>query len=1297
MFSSADIPVTPIDSSDTSPVTTVSMDKKVKSGMPEISNAEVFSQLTLYNPTILPAVLKKIADDITAIQHQTDAETIIAALENLATQYQLDPQSLASLANCYAIIDNKERAIGLYRDCLHLRNENPSQQNEDYKNNFTDWLYQLSLLLTSTQQYEEARLMLARALFPGNTNCKLNASLNNAILKLAHTLNENLLQELEEEARIKSDNNLADTLYQSIQIQQKPTASDGYVHRATTFLFPYKATKDRRKLEAAFADYCMAHWLVSVGLDGNMIENGESYQETLKKNCSTLAGNLGYIKTPEKKTSLLARDMPAENNKIIFVTMKAQSLLALNPDIDYETLHLKARQLYDLYLMPPVLCVPMLNKMKIHYNLDIATLSFLAKKEQELFLEKVVKNKRADKNIHDAAPVLERTPEVIKLLKEFKDADINEKALPILISLLELDLDSSLKLLDIQEQNEIFKKAIDLFNKLHHISNPKDLPTQNAKTMATKFASRNPKKAIEYINLAIAKETADPKNYMFRADMQLQEANDTYHYQLALADYYFAKWITTRGCATTVLAAQEINKITRQINSAKEKIAALAADTLAAANNAPSNPDKPDKNKKNKKKKNVTRDSVKKSLNASLTQEAAPPSSEKDSIPTKRIPPTATPTASLSASPIRLSTDKEAQQPTSSSVATSMASAKISLPIITEADYGDWDNDNAFTLHTNRKQKREKPLPQSSYTPRPKSNGPLKKSLVPEALIMHASIASKPAHAAKREIGATTVITSSALITTSIQELTSSSIATPNVTPLQTAVVAPDLPKNQERTLLTQPIKVAPQQVNLPLEAHTILLKLKSAGAKLSYAVGGIVRDALANASTEKADIDIVTQASAADLKEWFPLSEYPDRNIKKNDKLFQFTINKRKIEIWISDHLANPHADNPLKDDALSRGFNIEALYADEAGNIFDPLNVQGYTEIDTLLAIDPVTSLQNDPIRILRAIYLSHKTGLKLSARLDKAIDETIAYLANAEKFSLRTLFAKIINHEKSAGIFHEFERRGILRVLFPEFIEGMPSQEIANRLQSTSKNNSLSWIYINMAIDTAIDRKKYHQVMAIESPQHKLTAIDQLLSEIQQYITRLKANKLVSTTFTDQNHFDSLLESAFQSNRVMTDLRTEKNILVKATALAKSTIQNYAEENHALRQQYEAMVNALQQQKMQQAAAEEYQQQLAQKQAYHQHILEQQIAQQCYQQQMLYQQTLYAQPMQHTHQYIPVVSSKPQHVFYNRMQQPLGQHRNGFVNSWRQPPPAPEHSNPYVDRSVPQINEYKNPGQK
>jgi tRNA nucleotidyltransferase/poly(A) polymerase len=1301
MFSSADIPVTPVESSSSASTTSASVDKEKKTVMSGISAAEVFRRLTAYNPDTLPAVLKKIAADIAATQQQTDATTIIAALENLATQCQLDPQSLSLLANWYTIVDNKERAIGLYRDCIHFHKQNLSLQNEDNKNNFTEWLYQLSTLLTFTQQYEEARLMLARSLCPDDTYDKLNASLNNEIMKVAHTLNENLLLELQEQANKKSDASLAETIHQSIRIQQKPMTSDGYVHRATTFLMPYKANRDRRKLEAAFADYCMAHWLVSAGLDGNCIENGESYQATLKKNCSTLAGKLGYTQaptTPENNPALVPPNMSDANNKTIFVMMKAQSLYALNPNIDYETLHLKARQLYDLHLMPAVLCVPVLNKMKIHYKLDAVTLSFIAKKERELFLSNMLIHQQAEKNASNVAPAPEKTAETKQLLKEFKNAEINEKALPILISILGLDLDRSLRILDIQEQNEIFKKALELLKKLHHLSDPKDSFTKNAKTMATKFAHKNPKKAIEYINLAIAEDEVDPKSYMFRADMQLQEANDTYHYQLALADYYFAKWTAARGCGSTVLDALEINKISRQINSTKEKMAALVA--VAKTNPAPYNPSESTKN--NKKKKKASGNSAQHTLSDitaqpdkdTETQVVTPLSSAKDITTVELILPTATPVATPLANPIMLSATDEEDQPSASN-----ASAKISLPIITTADYGDWDNDNGFTLHTNRKQKREKPLPQSSYQPKPKTTPPSKKISEPAAPVTYAKLASKPAYPTKRDAVLTTIKNSSAPITTGITASTSSAIPSFVVTPLAVSAAAVfDLTKNEEKKLATGPVKTEPRKVNLTPEAHAIILKLKTAGAKLSYAVGGIVRDDLANASTDKADIDIVTQASLANLKEWFPLAEYPDQVITKNDKLFQFTINNRKIEIWISDYLANPHTDNPLKEDALSRGFNIEALYADENGNTLDPLNVHGYTEIDTLL--DPVTSLQHDPIRILRAIYLSHKTGLQLSARLDKAIGETIACIANADKFSLRTLFSKIMSNEKSAEIFHDLEQRGIIRAAFPEFIDRMSSQEITHRLQSTRVDNSLSWVYINMAVDTAIDENKYRQVMAIQNPQQQLTAINQLLSEIQQYITRLKANKLLSATFTDPNYFNSLLETAFQSNRIMTDLRTEQSILVKAVALAKNTIENYAEENHALRQQYEAMIIALQQQKMQQAAAEKYQQQAeqqAEQQAYHQHFMRQQIAEQNHQQIMLYQQTLYAQSMQQQTQHIPAITQQSKPVFYNNQPQQLGQHRNGFVSSWRQPSDTTAPPNQYPHASTPQINEYKGPGQK
>jgi tRNA nucleotidyltransferase/poly(A) polymerase len=1238
MFSSADIPVTPI----------VNVDEEKKPVMSGIYPAQLLSMLSPYNPNISPTILKEIADDIVTIQHQTDdVAVIIATLENLSEQCQFPPQLLAFLAHGYSIIDNKERAIGAYQDCIQLHEQTHTQQNNNNQNYITYWRYQLSALLTSTMQYEEARLVLARALFP-DTAGELNTSLNIEILTMANTLNEKLLRELQQQAHHKLDTNLEKIIYHATHIQQSPMMSGAYVHRATAFVIRNKATKDQRTLESAFADYCMAHWLVSTGFDANIVKNGKDYQQILKKNCSTLAGKLGYIKTTTasvKNTELFSATLSPENEKIDRVTMKAQSLHALNPGLSDEDLHSLARRLYNLYLMPAVVCVPILNKIKIHCNLDPVTLAFIAGKEKELLQANLLIHKHAEKNISSATPSAEKTAETKKLLNEFKDADINEKAIPPLISLLELDLDTGLTLLDINEQDEIFKKAIKLLKKLHHLSDPKDIPIKNAKTMATQFAKKNSKKAIEYINQAITEEYANPKNYLFRAEMQLQEAKNTHHYQLALADYYFAQWIAARACGTTLLDAVEIKKIPQKINSTKEKMTALEVPTVVTANAAPAKPPKQGKNRK-KKKHSVRRPEKKTSSN-----NTAPPSSEqKNTSNEPRLPPRVQ-TAPLSSSPIMLSAiDKASDEKDQKSIAsntTPLASSKISLPTITAADYGDWDNDQGFTLHTNRKQKREKPLPQNSCRPKPQAAAPLKKKSDHSAPALNASLGSKPARWVKRNVLPITIKTPAA-------------IATPAVMPL---AVTPETALDLTKTPAIKAVKSKLRKVNLPPEASAIILKLKTAGAKSSWIVGGIVRDDLSNANTEKADIDIVTEASAADLKKWFPQTEYPDQDLKKNNKLFQFTINKRKIEIWTSDYLANPAAANPLKDDALSRGFNIEALYADENGNTFDPLKVYGYTEIDTLA--DSVTSLQYDPIRILRAIYLSHKTALKLSARLDKAIDETIACLKTADKFSLCTLITKIIHSEKSVEILNELDRRDIIRKLFPEFIDRMSSQEIAERIRSVSVDNTLSWVYINMAIDTAINSNKYHRVMAIQNPQSKLMAINQLLSEIQHQIMSLNTNKLLSATFSNPNHFDHLLEKAFRSNPIMTNLRAEQNILVKAAAQAKNAIEIYAEENHALRQQNEALIKALQQQKFQQAAAEEDQQQLAE--------------QQDYQQYLLYQQSLYAPPMQ------------PMPVFYNNQPPALSQHRNGFVNSWQREKPHLEH--PYQQHtSVTTTNEYK-----
>jgi tRNA nucleotidyltransferase/poly(A) polymerase len=1011
--------------------------------------------------------------------------------------------------------------------------------------------------------------------------------------------------------------------------------------------------------------------LIKTGRDTFSIEDMDRYQQRVRTNCYKLADKLGYaiidsLKKDSAKTEIEHTIIKPANHfhKMIFVTQRTQELLALNPGVDYEILLRRAERIFDLMSLPATTFVHEVELIKKECRLDIATLALLETKKFELIFAAMSK---AHPENNRQATASQKAVNIDALITTFKQAGLNESALPHLINLLEFDLDSGL--LTKKQQIVVLDHIIELLISVYQLPNRKNIPATNEKKMAEKFSKLNPEKAIQYINHAIREEQVNPRDYIFRADMRLRLAKTTLDYQLILADYYFAKWIMYRGYASPILAEHEIKKIAHQINVTKERIAAgnkpvvkAQSDTSASEEKNSSQPTPAKSNPKKKKKKATAPNTATQNTSAAVTTQSSLDGAKQDDTPR---PPSPKP--------------KE----TGAHAAASAAAAIITGPIISSDDYGDWAEDTDFTPYTSRKQKRNTQREQQP----PQRN-------------QHQPSVSIPSNNIYRRSSQAAAIHSMPHRTQPAPLLPVASKPTPHaIAPLNIPPVAIDTTSKASEISAAQHNDITPEikseiaetlKITLPSEAREIILKLKAHGAKLSLAVGGIVRDELLDISTQTADIDLVTQATSAQLKEWFPLKDYPDLVITKDDKLFQFTLNKRKIEIWSSDHLANSNAVDPIKDDAESRDFNIDAIFSDEDGNVIDPCNAYGCQEIDTL--IDSMDSLQYDSIRILRAIYLAKKLDFAISARLDKAIDASIASLAKADKFALRSIFSKILATEKCADILNEFEKRGIFSAIFPEFTDALAERDIAERIRSVSPENSLPWVYINMAVDASIDTNKARRVMEIANPQQKLAAIDQLLTELQQNIARCRNNKLFSLTFADSNYFEKLLETAFQSNRTMASLQTEKSILIKAEEQSKAAISSYAEANNLLRQQNELLIQELQRQKQQEyhqeaLRQEALHQQALHQQALHQQALQQQAAQQEYQY-MMYQQAMFAHSRQNNRVLMQQFPPTAQAAYHQPQQAAtFAQHRNGFVKSWPkpQPPSEQQHASQPMDNKV------------
>ncbi len=182
---------------------------------------------------------------------------------------------------------------------------------------------------------------------------------------------------------------------------------------------------------------------------------------------------------------------------------------------------------------------------------------------------------------------------------------------------------------------------------------------------------------------------------------------------------------------------------------------------------------------------------------------------------------------------------------------------------------------------------------------------------------------------------------------------------------------------------------------------------LQKAGFE-AYVVGGAVRDLLLKKRPK--DFDIATDATPEEVNRVFRRS----RIIGRRFRLVHVMFGDETIEVstFRGSHLGESN-DNQVADsgrilrdnvfgnqeeDAVRRDFTANALYYDPATEeVIDFHNGVADIQAGVLKMIgDPVTRYREDPVRMLRAVRLSAKLGLKIDSATESPIPK-LAELLN------------------------------------------------------------------------------------------------------------------------------------------------------------------------------------------------------------------------------------------------------------------------------------------------------------
>lgn len=202
--------------------------------------------------------------------------------------------------------------------------------------------------------------------------------------------------------------------------------------------------------------------------------------------------------------------------------------------------------------------------------------------------------------------------------------------------------------------------------------------------------------------------------------------------------------------------------------------------------------------------------------------------------------------------------------------------------------------------------------------------------------------------------------------------------------------------------------------------ARRVIEGLQTAGFQ-AYVVGGAVRDLLLK--REPKDFDVATDATPEEVRRIFRRARIIGRRFRLVHVMFgndtvEVSTFRRMIDVvdaQTDDHgrLLRDNEFGDQEQDAARRDFTVNALFFDPSSQeIFD--FHYGYADIraNTLRMIgDPATRYREDPVRMLRAVRLSAKLGMKLEAATAEPIFSMKGLLGNVPEARLLDEMLKLL----------------------------------------------------------------------------------------------------------------------------------------------------------------------------------------------------------------------------------------------------------------------------------------------
>ena len=204
-----------------------------------------------------------------------------------------------------------------------------------------------------------------------------------------------------------------------------------------------------------------------------------------------------------------------------------------------------------------------------------------------------------------------------------------------------------------------------------------------------------------------------------------------------------------------------------------------------------------------------------------------------------------------------------------------------------------------------------------------------------------------------------------------------------------------------------------------------LALEAERFGVKI-YFVGGLVRDVLMGKAP--LDIDILVEGNAIDFVKSLDFIKVKSIHedfgtVKAEVSGIDIDFASTRIEEYPKSGCL-PHVTKigcDIKDDLIRRDFTINAIYIDENYNVIDPTKC-GINDLNSRhlrFIKDPLTSIKEDPLRILRAYRFIKEYNLSIDEkdlRILKENEDLLKHLnVNKIKEEEKKLKGALKNYEK------------------------------------------------------------------------------------------------------------------------------------------------------------------------------------------------------------------------------------------------------------------------------------------